>query len=148
MQFKLQSILLASLAAYAPTVFGFSEQLNDVFRQLSKADTGGMVQLSEQGGLLQSLDKAGNVIAQVAITWQQEAEIRYEMSLQYAKGLEPGGAVKKRFESRNALLKPRACYNLAYHCYTAPECFQYGCSLCLGIVGRVLPRSGLCVGYN
>ncbi|XWW92182.1 hypothetical protein V2A60_000105, partial [Cordyceps javanica] len=110
-------------------------------------DPGGIIQLSEKGEL-QSLVKAGNVVGQVAITSQQEAEIRYQMSLQYAKGPEPGAAVKKRFEPRDALLEPRACYNLAYHCNYHEQCLRFGCDICLGIVGVPLPRKGLCVGYN
>ncbi|OAA49717.1 hypothetical protein ISF_09420 [Cordyceps fumosorosea ARSEF 2679] len=150
MQFSIESaIVVACIAAHIPTTTAFSKELSDALRRLALDPTGdGWTQLSDgdgDGGQLLSLNGADDVIDQVAIPWQQEAELRYELSLAYpavVAAMQSGPAEQLRSETRNVLAE-RGCPSLIIPCTSHSTCQQVGCSACL-----FENPVGVCYGYN
>lgn len=155
MHFNIHPLLLSVLLLHAPVSSALSEAVKDglsvrnlthyaftllysclvlimlMLQNLAKDwDGDSRIELAADGKSIQSINRAGEVMDEFAITHTEESELRYEISVQYTPN-----------ESKQ--LQQRACIPLKLPCNNNRHCKSVGCDACL-----VLDPVGVCYGYS
>ena len=110
-------------------------------------DARGWIQLSDTGSKLQSVDNKGNVLDEIELTADEEADLR----LKHSAKVDSAKLNANGVSSATSTPKPRSdlekkapgCADWSSLCDVGPDCFLYNCDDCF----KINPI-GVCYSYS